>query len=245
MSLSYRIQAVEAAIPFEDVTPSWRRRREPWALGVAAHAGSPEKLAAHAAELLRCLTKKSVAAMYSTRAAYEKLCAALTDIASGRVADPQGVALQRAVAALEGVTLSPPIEAEKEMLDTGRPDELLLDPGPEFAIGQRCLVLDKRLCWCVTVPHQNTPQRDLLVLFLVLPPPLPPLTRRLITWPQVRGCDHGGATGPTARDDRVRGALRGLELQMGPVGGARLRAFTVSNLWGFVLCLPPNDRCAE
>jgi len=144
--------------------PSWRKRREPWAMGVSAHAGSPEKLAAHAAELLRCLTKASVAATYSTRAAYDKLCAAFADIAVGRVIDPQGVALQRAVAKLEGAMLPPPRESEKEMLDTGQPEEIRLgDLGPEFSIGQRCVVLDIRLSWCVAAAAAQTLKRDFLV----------------------------------------------------------------------------------
>jgi hypothetical protein len=149
MSLAFRLAAIEASIPFEDVLPLWRDRREPWAIEVAAQARSATALSVLAVELLESLTDESIAQLFPSRAAYTRFCRRFKNVAEA-VPNPMppGEQLKRGIKAFEELALPPPRESEKPLLDKGRAEELELeDPGPECQVGERCVALDIRLCW--------------------------------------------------------------------------------------------------
>jgi len=155
MSLAFRLSTIEASIPFEDVHPAWKIRREPWAIEVAAQARSASGLAVLALELLESLTDESIATMFATRAVFTRFCRRFKTVAEAAPNPmPPAEQLKRSIQAFEVVALPAPLESEKPLLDTGKPEELELeDPGPEFRVGERCVALDIRLCWSVDSRH--------------------------------------------------------------------------------------------
>lgn len=148
MSLAFRLLKIEAAIPYDDVAPSWPKIREDWSLAVFENRADPGKMAVHLIRLLKSLKPACIAYFWKDGApSWKKMISKLEAI---KGPDPKGaVPLKAIVTDFESRAVPAPPESERALMGSGRPVELELgDDGPTFEVGDKLNALDIRATWC-------------------------------------------------------------------------------------------------
>ena len=139
MSVAYRVLAVEAAIPYEDVTESWDRVRDGWVRGVVADCKDAKRLAGRIVLLLDALLPQAAKEFWRGDSdGFVQLRRRCLRMASTATPAAAAAELLRVIRELELRAIEPPVPADLKLMGEGEADVYSLGhDGPLLEVPRR------------------------------------------------------------------------------------------------------------